>query len=249
MDLHAEIKGSGRPIILIHGSGTDLREWVFIVPYLQKTCRVIAYDMRGSGKSPSPAGPMDHVKDLQMVMDDLHLTKAIIVGHSRGGQVACDFALADPSRIDKLILISPNLTGYTYSSEYENWLSKIVSAKNNIPLVTDLILQGKHHTVVAASRHYAFLKEMVFHYVKKTLTEWKSYEMHWPEPPAILRLKEMKPPTLFIQGTREFEDMYQIKEHYSQIPSIESILIPKADSMTTLTHPEEIAENILAFMQ
>ncbi|AZB42209.1 alpha/beta hydrolase [Bacillus sp. FJAT-42376] len=249
MDLHAEVQGSGRPVVLIHGPGTDLREWVFIVPYLLKTCQVISYDGRGSGKSPSPLGPMNPVDDLRMLMDDLHIEKATIVGHSRGGQVAADFALTDPSRIEKLILISPSLTGYEYSAEYNSWLDRVNSAPREIDRVVELVIGGPHHTIVKASEHHEFFKEMMTNYVRKALTEWKSYEVNWPEPPAIQRLKEMKASTLFIQGTKEFEDIYQIREYYGQVPLFDFVLLPRADHMSTLTHPAEIAGNILEFIK
>ncbi|MBS2968229.1 alpha/beta hydrolase [Metabacillus sp. KIGAM252] len=249
MDLHAEVQGSGRPVILIHGPGTDLREWVFIIPYLLKTCQVIAYDVRGSGKSPSPVEPMNLVDDLRMLMDGLHIEKATLVGHSRGGQVAADFALTDPSRIEKLILISPSLTGYEYSQQYNFWMNKINSAPRDINGIAEHIMNGPHHSIIKTSEHFALFGEMMRTYVRKALTEWKSYEIIWPEPPAIQRLKEMQAATLFIQGTKEFEDMYQIREHYDKIPSIEFVIIPRADHMSTLTHPEEIAENILEFIK
>ncbi|MGD6818027.1 alpha/beta fold hydrolase [Metabacillus sp. 84] len=248
MDLHAEVKGSGRPVVLIHGPGQDLREWGFIIPFLLETCQVIAYDVRGAGKSPSPLEPMDPVKDLKMLLDNYHIEKATIVGHSRGGQVAADFALTDPSRIEKLILISPSLTGYEYTYKYNTWVQKVNDAKN-ISEMTKFIIDGPHHKVISASEQLAFFEEMMEHYLKKATTEWKSYEVIWPEPPAIQRLKEMQASTLFIQGTKEFEDMYQIREWYEQVPSIEFVIIPRADQMSTLTHPEEIADYILAFMK
>ena len=54
IELSFENTGNGRPVVLIHSGGTDLRQWTFLAPLLSKNYKVIAFDGRGAGKSPSP---------------------------------------------------------------------------------------------------------------------------------------------------------------------------------------------------
>lgn len=54
MDLYYESNGEGHPVVLIHSGGADLREWTFVASLLAKNYKVVAFDGRGAGQSPSP---------------------------------------------------------------------------------------------------------------------------------------------------------------------------------------------------
>ena len=92
-DLHFEKQGEGKFLVLIHSGGTDLRDWKFIVPELAKVYEVITYDQRGAGQSPVPTEPTNHVADLEVLIHSLSIQKAILIGHSLGGQIATDYTL------------------------------------------------------------------------------------------------------------------------------------------------------------
>ena len=120
MDLHFEITGNGHPVVLIHRGGADLRLWTFLVSLLSKNYKVIVFDGRGAGKSPSPIKHVNYVKDVLVLMDYPELSQTTIIGHSMGGQIATEFALNYPERVSKLVLIAPSLTGFPYSKEFEH---------------------------------------------------------------------------------------------------------------------------------
>src|SRR5690606_19128105 len=102
MDLHYEIKGNGKPIILLHSGAMDSRDWKFITPHLSKSFKVITPDVRGAGRSPVPDEPIDYVEDLRKLLDHLKIKKGALVGHSLGGQIATDFTLTYPKRVSQL---------------------------------------------------------------------------------------------------------------------------------------------------
>lgn len=66
-----QITGSGHPVVLIHGGGADLRQWTFLASLLSKDYKVIAFDGRGAGKSPSPIKHANYVEDVLALMDYL----------------------------------------------------------------------------------------------------------------------------------------------------------------------------------
>ncbi|URJ61331.1 alpha/beta fold hydrolase [Paenibacillus polymyxa] len=86
------------------------------------------------------------------------------------------------------------------------------------------------------------------HYMTRVFTEWKSFEVLWPEPPSIERLEKIAASTLFIQGTIEWPDMYNIAEHFKRVPAIRFAEIEGADHMLVLTHAEELANSIRQFV-
>ncbi|NBI30227.1 alpha/beta fold hydrolase [Chengkuizengella marina] len=248
MDLNYEVHGTGEPIVMIHSPGVDMREWKYIVPHLAQTNEVVIFDGRGAGKSPAPVEPSDFVNDVLRLIDHLGIEKATLVGHSMGGQIATDFTLTYPDKVKKLVLISPSLTGFKYSSEFTEWMQKVNSVAPDVEKLVEMSLSGPNYSITMSSPHQGFLYEMTRHYMNKVFTEWKNFEIIWPEPPAIERLHEIKASTLFIQGDKEWEDLYRISEHFKQVQSIRFIIVEGADHMVTLTHPEKIVNYIDLFL-
>jgi pyruvate dehydrogenase E2 component (dihydrolipoamide acetyltransferase) len=108
--LEAGREDEGRPIVLIHGFGSDLNNWMFTQPGLAETHRVIALDLPGHGGSSKDVGAGDltvlsaSVVELLAALD---IPKAHLVGHSLGGAVALRMALEKPAQVASLTLISP----------------------------------------------------------------------------------------------------------------------------------------------
>jgi pimeloyl-ACP methyl ester carboxylesterase len=89
--------GGGPPLLLLSGLGCDRDFWGAHVPLLAKKFRVIAPDGRGSGESPAPAGPYtarEMADDALGLLDRLGIGEASVAGHSLGGMVALEMALA-----------------------------------------------------------------------------------------------------------------------------------------------------------
>lgn len=101
--------GSGPPIILIHGMGSDHNIWAGIIPLFQKDHRVIALDLRGHGLSSKPPGPYSmelFSEDVVGLLESLNISKAHFIGHSMGGAVAEGMAIKNPDLVSSLTLIN-----------------------------------------------------------------------------------------------------------------------------------------------
>jgi pimeloyl-ACP methyl ester carboxylesterase len=101
--------GRGTPVIFLHGLGASIYLWRDILaPVAAAGFRAIAYDNRGFGFSEKPATGYrnaDYVRLLDALMDSLEIPDAVIVGHSMGGAIAGEFAIAHPNRVRGLVLI------------------------------------------------------------------------------------------------------------------------------------------------
>lgn len=108
--LFCRVMGQGKPLIIIHG-GPGLSQ-NYLLPQMSKLAEnnlVIFYDQRGCGQS---TGTFDtdtdlmkiFVADLDAVRTAFGCNKAAILGHSWGGFVAMEYAIAHPEAVDKLIL-------------------------------------------------------------------------------------------------------------------------------------------------
>ena len=105
--LHYTEKGTGEPLILLHGNGENSGYFVHQIDFFSQKYRVIAVDTRGHGKSPrgkAPFGIRQFAEDLRDFMDELEIERANILGFSDGGNIAVTFALKYPQRVNRLIL-------------------------------------------------------------------------------------------------------------------------------------------------
>jgi pimeloyl-ACP methyl ester carboxylesterase len=247
MDLYYEIHGQGEPIVLLHSGGADLRDWQFIAPQLAQNYRVVTFDGRGAGKSPPLLEPANFVEDLKKLLDHLNIDRAVLVGHSIGGQIATDFALAYPDRVSKLVLVAPGLSGHQFSPDIQQWFGQIGAAAPDVAKMTQLSLAHPVYSAVMSSLQREAMTAMTKHNFGRSL-EWQTMEMRWAQPPTINRLHELQAKTLFIIGTQDMADNLHTAELFQQVPNIRFDWIEGADHMPTLTHPDRVVGSIYAFL-
>ncbi len=114
MDIrHAYIeKGSGEPLIMLHGNGESKEYFEHQIPYFAKDYRVIAPDTRGHGETPKGTKPFklwQFAEDLKDFMDEKGIEKANLLGFSDGGNIALLFALKYPEKVSRMILNGANI--------------------------------------------------------------------------------------------------------------------------------------------
>jgi pimeloyl-ACP methyl ester carboxylesterase len=109
LGIYHEVRGDGRPVLLIGGLGSDVSTFGGIIARLVEGNRVIAFDNRGAGRSDKPDIPYSiemMADDAVGLMDALRIERAHMVGISMGGSIALELALAHPDRVTGLVLIS-----------------------------------------------------------------------------------------------------------------------------------------------
>lgn len=107
MQLHYYRSGQGRPLVILHGLFGTWENLGASVKALSEHWDVIAPDLRNHGRSPHSdehSYPL-MAADLTELLDNLELETVSILGHSMGGKVAMEFALTNPARVEKLIVV------------------------------------------------------------------------------------------------------------------------------------------------
>ncbi|RZL72765.1 MAG: alpha/beta hydrolase, partial [Sphingomonas sp.] len=109
--VHYVDRGAGRPIVLLHGIGAQLRNFAYgVADDLASEYRVILMDRPGSGYS-MPTGDQPGILGQAAVVaafiDKLGLDRPLLVGHSLGGAIALGVATHHPDAIGGLALLAP----------------------------------------------------------------------------------------------------------------------------------------------
>jgi 4,5:9,10-diseco-3-hydroxy-5,9,17-trioxoandrosta-1(10),2-diene-4-oate hydrolase len=120
IDIHYGERGSGHPVLLLHGTGPGSDAWGNYrhnIGPLSESFRTIAVDLPRFGKSAKVqvTGPrLDYLSGvIRDFMDSVGIDTAHVVGNSMGGQIAMKLAIDRPNRIDKLVLIAPAVAGHS----------------------------------------------------------------------------------------------------------------------------------------
>jgi pimeloyl-ACP methyl ester carboxylesterase len=100
--------GGGEWLVLLHGLASQAHIWDLVAPLLRDSYHVIAIDQRGHGLSDQPDHGYDWAtmtSDLDAILKALKIDRAVLAGHSWGGNVALQYAVDHPERVCGLILI------------------------------------------------------------------------------------------------------------------------------------------------
>ena len=108
MSLHADVTGSGAPLVMLHGWGMHGGIWDDVVPQLAQQFRVHCVDLPGHGYS-KEEGEEGKGYTLDSIVDTLSRQFAApitVCGWSLGGQVAMRWAQLYPAQVEKLVLVA-----------------------------------------------------------------------------------------------------------------------------------------------
>jgi pimeloyl-ACP methyl ester carboxylesterase len=102
------IEGEGRTLLLLHG-GPGLVDYMGLLDAETAGWRRVRYQQRGHPPSviSGPFTVAQHLEDLISVLDHSATERCVVLGHSWGGHLALQAALAVPGRIDGLVLVDP----------------------------------------------------------------------------------------------------------------------------------------------
>src|SRR5437762_9713525 len=129
-------RGSGPPVLLLHGFPETRVAWHLVAPSLSRRFTIVAADLPGYGDSTSPAAAIDHAAHskrafaatLREAMRQLGFEQFAVIGHDRGARVAYRLALDAPESVTALGVLDvvPSLemaTALTHdlAVEMANW--------------------------------------------------------------------------------------------------------------------------------
>ena len=131
----------GPAVVLIHGFGGDLDNWLFNIDALAQKARVFAFDLPGHGQSTKTledASLAGLAGALGAFLDAVELDSAHLVGHSMGAAVAASFACESPARVDSLSLISAAGLGPEINADYIDGFVSAASRRELKPVLLNL---------------------------------------------------------------------------------------------------------------
>lgn len=156
--LYYETYGQGEPLLIIHGNGGSINNFINQVPYFAKNYQVIIADSRAQGKSTDKGDSLSYemmTDDLNALLDTLHLNACNVIGWSDGGINGLLLAIHHPEKVKKLAITGANLWPDTTAIDpfVYNWAMNLNKLSNKNDTTPQLKNQRKLNYLLAYEPH------------------------------------------------------------------------------------------------
>jgi pimeloyl-ACP methyl ester carboxylesterase len=255
-DLYYEATGSGEPLVLCHAGFVDSGMWDGQWQEFGQVFHAVRFDMRGYGQSGPAHGPVARRKDLEGLLDQLGLQRAVLIGCSMGGTTVLDFALEHPERAAALVLVSAVPGGFEMQGEPPADLLAMFAAmqQGDLAQVSELQLRlwidgpfRQPEQVDRAVRQRA--AEMNRIPVEHGTFGIDIQPLAPLDPPAVTRLNEIHVPTLIVAGALDNSELLRAAEVMEQgIPQAKKVIIAGAAHVPNMEKPAEFNRAVLDFL-
>jgi len=132
--LHTVVRGAGQPLVLLHGDGGTIYDWkLSILDDLSEEYQVIALDRPGFGFSPlnrPGTRPIEQVELIREILQEMQIQDPILMGHSRGGNLALVYGLLHPEEVQGIVTVAAAPYGGTVG-----WHSRLLTTPGIGPLL------------------------------------------------------------------------------------------------------------------
>ena len=257
--LHFVIKGSGRPVVLIHGNPGSCQDWAKLYGPLASGYCGFAFDRPGHGHSERPNHrPITVEIQAQMLhqaLKELNVAEPILVGHSWGAALALSYALQFPDDLAGAVLLAPAVyesdDGISFLTKLPAW--PVIGDVANF-LFTPLLGAW----IVREDLQKAFAPDPVpKHYLRRALSEWtRPKKVKWYSvddallntslPKFTPRYADIRVPVVIVTGDSDLIVPAKENAHrlYETLPHAEIVVLEKTGHQIPFTCPDAVVDAI-----
>lgn len=228
--------------------------WEAQFDFFSLAYRVIRYDLRGFGQSPSGDVDFSHYQDLHDLMTHLGIAKTHLIGVSLGAATALEFTLAYPAMTHSLVLVASH-EGLEQPSDAlrQAWLNiDAIVEKGNI---TDAVEMELKLWVDGPRRRPEEVNTTVREQVRRmnannfAIPQGKGQPIKLT-PGVFKRLEEIRVPTLVTAGTEDIPDVLESTEQLAErIQGAKKFLISNTAHMVSMEAPKIFNQAVLEFFK
>ena len=239
---------TGAPIILLHGYSDSWFSFSLVLPPLSRENRVYALDLRGHGNTDRPASGYrmrDLAADVIAFMDAKAIARATIVGHSLGGFVAQQVALAAPKRVSQLVLIGTATTPRNFSG-----MTEFEAAVKSLPdPVPEAFARDFQLSTIRQGVSKEFIDRAVAESLKLPTRVWREIMDGLMSYERAVALGRSGIPTLVLHGAADTYISNAEADALAAMTAARQVKkYPDASHAIHWELPSEVAKDILAFI-
>jgi pimeloyl-ACP methyl ester carboxylesterase len=252
------VRGSGPPILFLHGIPTGGCLWDLVVERLQEHHTCIVVDLPGLGESPpfsdGSRDPRRFAEELDILGRDLGFAAWDVVGHDAGSAIAVHLAAAYPERTRRLALLSPPLFPEFQPPWFMRLLRMPVLGEIFAPAMVLAIWNGGMQAII--ERPDPALPEILERFRKPFRglvgAQRLVWVVRWGKPADVLGrtaavLNQISAPTLILHGRRDGAIPITFAQRASKLIPDARVLFFDSGHLLPLNIPEALSDQLLEF--
>jgi pimeloyl-ACP methyl ester carboxylesterase len=242
---HINVSGpvNGHPLVLLHAAGLSSTVWFANIAELSAYHRVYAVDVIGdAGKSVADRlmqRRTEYAQWLKEVFDGLNIERGNLLGHSYGGWLTLNMALAYPQRLHKIVLLAP-----AASFKPLGFITKLIF------FLGEFKIHPPAKSMLKAAAAKGTVLEETFIHLMEEVTRYCRPATMYPTVFTDEELKQIDLPALLLIGTAEkiYNPGKAIERAQRWIPHLRAEIIPNAGHLLIIDRPDIINARILKFL-
>lgn len=228
------------PVLMTHGFAATSQMFAGNIAALAQNHLVVTWDMRGHGRSSAPDDPAQYtvplvLADMVALLDQLDLPRATLLGHSVGGFLSLEFALAHPDRVEGLVLVDTG-PGFRRDDAREGWnamaeryaISLSERGLDGLPASAELSA-GTHRTATG-----------LIHFARGVLTQ--------RDASVLNGLPSIDVPTLVIVGANDTNFVAGSEYMAAKMPAARLLVVPDAGHAPNIDRPDIFDRRVQEFL-
>ncbi|RJE71944.1 hypothetical protein BGP76_07630 [Reichenbachiella sp. MSK19-1] len=248
-EAHVVVSGpkDAEPLVLLHGMNASSTMWYPNAEALSKKYRIYAIDYLlepGKSKVTGEVGSMEQVTDwYTQVVDGLKLERFTLVGASKGGWLAINYALVQRDRVDRLILLSP--------VQAFAWIKPGLEMVSNLSYAISPSKEDLNEMMSGMSVNADLIAEAYKNqYLLGTKNSEEDILIVKMRPFSDEKLETLDLPVLLLIGDDDaMNSSKTIKEAKKILPQVETETVKDAGHFLSVDQPELINQRILDFIE
>lgn len=231
--VYYETYGHGETLVLLHGGAGSGAQFEHQIPYFEKHFHLVVPDARAQGRTTDGPEPLTYhvmAEDVRALLDHMHVRKADLLGWSDGGDVALDFAMHHPERVDRIVTFGANFRADGLNAPDIAW-NRTATAADFGP-----DMRKFYDSVAPDTAHYEIA-------MNKVIALWRD-EPNWNE----ADLGRIRAKALIVAGENDVIRPDHTEALAKAIPGATLWIVPGASHSVLQEQPEVVNPRVLSFL-
>ena len=249
IDVYHEKRGSGEPVLLIHGLGSSTEDWEYQVERLASQYTVVSYDVRGHGQTSKPRGRYSvpqFAADAAALIDRLGLGPVHVQGISMGGMIALQLAVDKPELVRSLTIVNsgPEMILRTMRQRiaiYQRFvIVRLMGMRKMGEVLSKVLLPMPEHGTLRETFVERWARNNPGAYLRalRALIGWS----------VSARLGTIRCPTLILAADQDYTPVAYKQFYMASIPGARLAVVPNARHMLPVERPTEYNDAVMEFL-
>lgn len=250
VELHCEIAGEGEPLLLVHGLGSCTEDWTPQIERFRQDYRVIAFDLRGHGRSSKPREGYSiprFARDTALLLEALDTGPVHVVGISLGGMVAFQLAVDAPELVKSMTIVNsgPLVPAQTFKQRLPLYVRLLYIRTLGLRRMAKMIAKRLFPEPGQADLRNQFIERLAANDKRCYVASLRAIFAGWG---VAERLGDIRCPVLFLAADQDYTPVELKQTFVDRMPDARMVVIPDSRHALPMEKPREFNRALADFL-